>query len=122
MVTRLSAILACLLALLVASPLCCCAVETMKEREASCCCGDPSGDDEPCHHCPCASDDPREIPDPLVIPPQGLGKSLECLPVVPVVGMRGIASREVERPRWTPSLPWHAPPAERRARLVSRTL
>jgi hypothetical protein len=122
-VSRISAILACLLALLVASPLCCCAAEAAEEREAPCCCGDPAGENEkePCHGCLCASDDPREIPDPAVVPPQGLGISLEA-PPASVADLPRIRSMDLARPRWTPASPWHAPPAERRARLVSRLL
>jgi hypothetical protein len=121
-VSRLSAILACLLALLVASPLCCCAVEATKDREVSCCCGDPSGDKDPCHGCLCASDDPRGIPEPLVVPPQGLGHSLEGPPAAAATGSAWFSSVAREQPRWLPAMPWHAPPAERRARLVSRLL
>jgi hypothetical protein len=122
-VSRISAILACLLALLVTSPLCCCAAEAAGEREAPCCCGDPAGENEkePCHGCLCASDDPREIPDPAVVPPQGLGISLEA-PPASVADLGRLPSVELARPRWTPASPWHAPPAERRARLVSRLL
>lgn len=122
MVSRISAIFACLLALVVASPLCCCAGQALQDRErSSCCCGDAGGEDEPCHRCPCASDDPREIPDPLVLPPVA-GVALGCPPPVGRWEPGPLAVPAAERPRWTPSLPWHAPPAERRAWLVSRLL
>ena len=122
MVSRISALFACLLALVVASPLCCCAGQAIKDREpSSCCCGDAGGDDEPCHRCPCASDDPREIPDPLVLP-QGAGAIFGCPPPAAGVETGHLPAPGYERPRWTPSPPWHAPPAERRARLVSRLL
>lgn len=122
MVSQVSAILACLLALLVASPLCCCAGQAVEEQEATCCCGDPSGEKEPCHRCLCASDDPREIPDPAVVPPTGLGMSLAVPPASSVAELARITPVALARPRWTPASPWHAPPAERRARLVSRLL
>ena len=119
--SRLSALFACLLALVVASPLCCCAGQALQERESSCCCAGDSGGDEPCHRCPCASDDPREIPDPLVLP-QTAGAFSACPPPAAGLVTGPLAVPATERPRWTPSLPWHAPPAERRARLVSRLL
>lgn len=123
--SRLSAILACLLALLVASPLCCCAAKPVAVVESSkCCCGGGEGpeDQKPEHRCPCASDDPREIPDPALIPPQGSGLSLEGLTPTRVLPFPGSAATAPERPRWMPALPWHAPPAERRARLMSRLI
>lgn len=121
--SRLSAILACLLALVVASPLCCCAAEGMKAPESCCCGGGESPENQdPGHRCLCASDDPREIPDSAVVPPQGLGNSLGCPPASPVMAFPGNASAGPDRPRWTPSLPWHAPPAQRRARLMSRLI
>lgn len=124
MVSRLSTILACLLALVVASPLCCCAMNSVAVEETSCCCcgGDGPDEQKPEHHCPCASDDPREIPDPALIPPQGSGLSLEGVPPCPELAVPAFAAVVIERPRWMPSLPWHAPPAERRARLMSRLI
>ena len=123
-VSRLSATLACLLALMVASPLCCCAAKSVAVEESACCCcgGDGPEEQQPEHRCPCASDDPREIPDPALIPPQGSGFSLEGLPAAPALAFPGFASAAQERPRWMPSRPWHAPPGERRARLMSRLL
>jgi hypothetical protein len=111
-----------LLALLVASPLCCCEAQALEAPEHSCCCGDPSGEKEPCHRCLCASDDPREIPDPAVVPPQGLGISLAAPPASSAAEFARTSPVALEHPRWTPAPPWHAPPAERRARLVSRLL
>lgn len=121
--SRFATLFTCLLAFLVASPLCCCAGEAVKKEEKhSCCCG--GGEKEkksPDHDCQCASDDPREMPDPLVPANPGHGVSLTLqaaciwLPVAPETD----ASL---RPRWQPSVPWHAPPGERRALLVSRTL
>jgi len=122
-VSHFSAILACLLALVVASPLCCCAAKSAGVEEASCCCGgDGPEEQKPEHRCPCASDDPREIPDPARIPPQGSGLSLEGPPPSPAFGFPAFAAAAPERPRWMPSRPWHAPPAERRARLMSRLI
>ena len=120
-VSNFSAILACLLALVVASPLCCCAAKSVAVEEPACCCGggDGPGAPKPEHRCPCASDDPREIPDPALIPPPGSGASLEGLPPVELLAIPGFAVASQERPRWMPSRPWHAPPAERRARLMS---
>ena len=123
-VSRFSAIFACLLALVVASPLCCCAAQPVAVEEASCCCcgGDGPEGQKPEHRRPCASDDPREIPDPVLIPPQGSGLSLEGPPPSPAFGFPAFAAAAPEHPRWMPSLPWHAPPAERRARLMSRLI
>jgi hypothetical protein len=119
----LSAILTCLLALLVASPLCCCAAERLQDQPSCCCGGDESPENqEPCHRCLCASDDPREVPDPDLVPPPLSGAPLTCPPASTVTDFSGIAAADLHRPRWMPCLPWHAPPAERRARLVSRLL
>jgi hypothetical protein len=122
-VSRFSTFLICLLALLVASPLCCCAAERLQDQ-ASCCCG---GDDfpeneKPCHGCHCASENPRELPDPDLAPVPWSGASLTCPPASTVTDFFGIAGADLHGPRWMPCLPWHAPPAERRARLMSRLL
>ena len=123
---RLASILTCLLALLVASPLCCCAAESLqaKQEKKSCCCcgGEDDGKQKPDHSCACASDEPREAPDDLpLIPPGGAAHALSLEPAciwLPLV----LQSDADLRPGWVPSIPWHAPPSQRRALLVSRTL
>lgn len=120
--SRLATIFTCLLAFLVASPLCCCAAElTKKEEMGSCCCrGEGKEKKSPDHQCLCATDDPREMPDPI-LPHPGQGVTLALQPAciwLPVVAEKAANLR----PRWQPSVPWHAPPGERRALLVSRTL
>ena len=120
--SRLATLFTCLLALLVASPLCCCAGELVKQESTdSCCCGGEGKEKQsPDHACLCANDDPREMPD-VALPNPGTGVALALQPAsvwLPVAPESG----ESLRPRWQPSIPWHAPPGERRARLVSRTL
>jgi hypothetical protein len=122
-VSRLATIFTCLLALLVASPLCCCAGEVAKQEEGSCCCcGEGKKEKKsPDHQCLCATDDPREAPDPVLPHPGQGGVSLALQPAcvwLPVT----VETDASLRPRWQPSVPWHAPPGERRALLVSRTL
>ncbi len=123
--SRLASIFTCLLALLVASPLCCCAAESLqaKQEKNSCCCcgGEEDGKQKPDHTCACASDDPRELPDPLLPPPPVAANALSLEPAciwLPLV----LQSDADLRPEWVPSIPWHAPPSQRRAVLVSRTL
>jgi len=119
--SRLASIFTCLLALLVASPLCCCAGDILeKQQSASCCCGEGEEKKSPDHACLCASDVPRELPD-AALPPSGAGITLALQPAavwLPVAAESGIGLR----PRWQPSVPWHAPPGVRRALLVSRIL
>ena len=121
--SRLATLFTCLLALLVASPLCCCAGEIAKTEAASscCCCGDgtqkESSSDKSCL---CSTDDPREMPD-VALPHPSTGVALALQPGcvwLPVA----VETGESLRPRWQPSIPWHAPPGERRALLVSRIL
>ncbi len=120
--SRLASIFTCLLALLVASPLCCCAGDLVeREQSASCCCcGEGEEKKSPDHACLCASDAPRELPD-AALPPSGAGMAVALQPAavwLPVAAESGIGLR----PRWQPSVPWHAPPGVRRALLVSRIL
>jgi len=119
-VSRLASIFTCLLALLVASPLCCCAAAKEVVKEESCCCYGSGKKKEQKHECACATNkEPREkAPDavlpslPVVLAPQ---PAAVWLPVV----LQG----DLElRPEWVPAIPWHAPPSLRRAMLVSRTL
>jgi len=124
--SRLASIFTCLLALLVASPLCCCAGEVVKqelakEKHSGCCGGEGKDKNSPDHDCHCATDDPREMPDPLLPanPPVTLNLALEPASTWLPVAAETDANL---RPRWQPSIPWHAPPGERRALLVSRTL
>ena len=124
-VSRFASILTCLLALLIASPLCCCAAEqtAAKEEKKSCCCcgGEDDGKQAPDHRCACASDDPRESPDPLLPAPPAGTNALSLEPAC--IWLPVALQSDIElRPVWTPAVPWHAPPARRRALLVSRTL
>ena len=120
--SRLASIFTCLLALLVASPLCCCAAakERVKEESSSCCCHGSGKKKEDKHECACATTkEPREkIPDvalphpPVMLAPQAAAIWLP-------VALQG----DLElRPEWVPAIPWHAPPSLRRNLLVSRTL
>ena len=124
-VSRLASIFTCLLALLVASPLCCCAAEQMQartEKESDCCCcGGEEDKEKPDHDCACASNDPREAPDAPLIPPSGPANSLSLEPASIWLPL-ALQSDADLRPEWVPSIPWHAPPSQRRALLVSRTL
>ena len=123
--SRLASILTCLLALLVASPLCCCAAEQIqaKQEKKSCCCcgGEDDGKQKPDHTCACASDDPREAPDPLLPAPPAAANVLSLEPASIWLPL-ALQSELDLRPKWVPSIPWHAPPSQRRALLVSRTL
>jgi hypothetical protein len=123
-VSRLASIFTCLLALLVASPLCCCAAEQMRaqtEKKSCCCCGGEDDKQKPDHDCACASNDPREAPDAPLIPPPGPANSLSLEPASIWLPL-ALQSDADLRPEWVPSIPWHAPPSQRRALLVSRTL
>jgi hypothetical protein len=124
-VSRLASILTCFLALLVASPLCCCAAEQLqaKQENQSCCCcgGDDDNKQKPDHTCACASDDPREAPDAPLIPPPANGITLSLEPASIWLPLALQSDLDL-RPEWVPSIPWHAPPSQRRALLVSRTL
>lgn len=118
----LASILAYLLALLAVSPACC---GPAGAAEAACCCG--SGGDSPdapadCHRCPCVADEPADAPEPAVLPPPGGGGAMVPAPAATTAPVTRFRPENGDRPRWTPSRPWHAPPAERRARLVLRTL
>ena len=120
--SRLASIFTCLLALLVASPLCCCAAakETVKEEESSCCCSGDGKKKEQQHECACAvKKEPREKAPDVVLP------SLPAMlaPQPAAVWLPVVLQGELElRPEWVPAIPWHAPPSLRRAMLVSRTL
>lgn len=117
-VSRFASIFTCLLALLVASPLCCCAAAKTIVAEESCCCS--GGGKEKKHDaCACPTQEPRETPDVVLPPHQDLTLSTEAAGFwMPVV----LESDLDLRPEWVPSIPWHAPPSQRRALLVSRTL
>ena len=121
--SRFATIFTCLLALLVASPLCCCAGEVVKSGEKqSCCCGSSETEKNvPDHECHCAAGDPREMPDPLLPVNSGHGPGLALQPASLWLPLAAETDADL-RPRWLPSVPWHAPPGERRALLVSRTL
>ncbi|WP_035610407.1 hypothetical protein [Haloferula sp. BvORR071] len=121
--SRLASIFTCLLALLVASPLCCCAGEVAKQAESSssCCCGSGKKKEQKHDDCSCATNkEPREKAPDAVLP---------ALPVVALAPQPAelwlpvVLQGDLElRPEWVPAIPWHAPPAQRRAMLVSRTL
>jgi hypothetical protein len=118
----LASILACLLALLAASPACC--GPAVAVEVACCCCSGGDSPDEPAdgHRCPCVADDPADAPEPAVLPPPGGGGAAVPAPAATTVAVPWFHPGNDVRPRWTPARPWHAPPSERRARLVLRTL
>lgn len=122
--TCLSAILACMLALVVASPLCCCAAGQVAAGESSCCGGvaDASGEQDNGHHCPCASEDPREIPGPALNRSKGPGPFAAAPLALPDPVAATFAAAPRVLPNRAPAVPWHAPPAERRARLMIRLI
>lgn len=119
-------IFTCLLALLVASPLCCCAGEAFqaKQTKSCCCCGDTKEQKKkntPGEACLCNTQEPREAPDAVLPPQPGAGVAIICPPASEWLPLALESTLEFQ-PRWQPAVPWHAPPAERRALLVSRTL
>ncbi|TAE77983.1 MAG: hypothetical protein EAZ65_03815 [Verrucomicrobia bacterium] len=114
-------LLALLLVFVTDSRACCC--DAAPTVVADSCCGAPGGD-EPSfdHHCPCAQESPADFPQTDLLPirtdtPPDLSapSSLQSF-------ARQTESARAARPRWIPSSPWHAPPSERRALLVRRTL
>ncbi|MCW1913241.1 hypothetical protein OJ996_06645 [Luteolibacter sp. GHJ8] len=123
--SRLASIFTCLLALLVASPLCCCAAELRQEqgeKSFDCCCGGGKNDKQkPDHDCACAKNDPRESPDVPLIPPPHAASQLSFEPASVWLPLALQSDLDLS-PAWVPSVPWHAPPSLRRALLVSRTL
>lgn len=122
--SRFASILTCLLALLVASPLCCCAAEKLAPQEDSCCCcagGKEKDKKAPHAACLCAKDSPRELPDVAIPPHPENGIALACQPASVWLPVSPESGADL-RPVWVPSVPWHAPPSQKRALLVSRTL
>lgn len=123
--SRFATIFTCLLALLVASPLCCCAGEAfqVKQAKSCCCCGDAKEKKKtsPGEACLCKTQEPREAPDAVLPPQPGTGIVIACPPASEWLPLALESTLEFQ-PRWQPAVPWHAPPAERRALLVSRTL
>jgi hypothetical protein len=121
-VSRLASIFTCLLALLVASPLCCCAAEKAKQEESSCCCCGSGKKKEQKHDgCACAVNKvPREKMPDVALPAH---PEVTLAPQPAAIWLPVVLQPEGElRPEWVPAIPWHAPPALRRALLVSRTL
>jgi hypothetical protein len=116
-----SIILACLLALVASSPACCCAVEPAA-AESSCCGGEPVVGTVLDLDCGCADEAPAEVPAPDLLPAVAGGPPDLSAEASPRSALRCPRAGDFARPRWRPSCPWHAPPAERRARLVRRTL
>jgi hypothetical protein len=116
-----SIILACLLAFVATGSACCCAVEPASDA-GSCCGGGPAEESSWDRHCGCAEHSPGELPAPDLLPALAGGPpDLSAVPA-PRAAFRHARAAVEAGPRWTPARPWHAPPAERRARLVRRTL
>jgi len=116
-----SIILACLLAFVATSPACCCAVEPAA-AESSCCGGGAADGISLDRDCGCADEAPGEVPAPDLLPAVAGGPPDLSAEVTPRPALRRSRAGDFARPRWRPSCPWHAPPSERRARLVRRTL
>lgn len=120
--------MACLLALLVGSPLCCCAVPLpVEQAHSSCCCCSGEGQDakpkpKPAQKesCLCASKAPRDLPKAML--PPGPAPELALAPLQVIYVPAPVALDLDYRPNWQPGRPWHAPPSQRRALLVSRLL
>ena len=109
-VNRLAAILICFLAILMTGPVEARTVAASCEEAGSCCC---CGDGVLPAPCVCAVDESAEVPE-IALP----GRS-RIAPLAPPPGLdliEAIPHSEITA-RWYPALPWHAPPAERRARL-----
>ena len=109
-VNRLAAIFTCFLACLMSGPVEARAVTASCEEAGSCCC---CGDGALPSPCVCAADEGVEVPGIAI-----LGHS-RITPLAPPPGFdlaEATPFSEISA-RWHPSLPWHAPPAERRARL-----
>ena len=109
-VNRLAAIFICFLAVLMTGPVNARAVTGSCEKAGSCCyCGDgvlPGT-------CVCAADEGAEVPGIALL------DHSRITPLAPPPGfdlIEAISLSEITA-RWYPALPWHAPPAERRARL-----
>ncbi len=123
--SRLASIFTCLLALLVASPLCCCAAakEVVKEdsSSSSCCCGGGKKKEQKHEDCACAVNKvPREKMPDAAVPAT---PDVMLAPQPAALWLPVVLHGDFElRPEWVPAIPWHAPPDVRRALLVSRTL
>ena len=118
--SHFASIFTCLLALLVASPLCCCAAEMAQQEESACCCGSGKKKEQKHESCACATKEPREKMPDVAIPAH---PELTLSPQPAAIWLPVVLLAEGElRPEWVPAIPWHAPPALRRAMLVSRTL
>jgi len=61
-------IIAVLLALVLASPLCCCASGVREAAETPCCASSQQPDDRPSHDCVCESAEPRDAAKILDLP------------------------------------------------------
>lgn len=123
--SRLASIFSCLLALLVASPLCCCAAAkapVKEESSSSCCCGGGGKKKEQKRDdCACAvNKEPREKSPDAALPAT---PEVMLAPQPAALWLPVVLQGDLElRPEWVPAIPWHAPPDVRRAMLVSRTL
>jgi len=138
-VKSLSTLIACLLALLVASPLCCCAAEkeastpvtaSAPAEETCCCCHHeqsskeeaPKKSQSPEKSCLCASKQPKQSPDPLADLPAPAVQYLILPPLWLALLPLPEPAPVIEPFTRQDFPPWLPPPSERRALLVSRVI